>query len=205
VPATVLCPTCRTPVGVPADAGGRRVYCPACRAAFRIGQAAPLPAGPSGSDGDGAAGGPAPRPGWDLLDEAESVLVRMIVGAFHFTLVRVPQFLYQTALSCVPWAFKAARVLALLAVWAAVVAGPAAAALAVDSHFDPPPAVAPAIAWCRGHAAACRAVLWGWSTLAAAGSVWGVLYLRRRRTRRAAVPAPAGRDRVADAAPAKEE
>ena len=98
----------------------------------------------------------------NCLDEAETVTHRMIEGIFHFLTQTMPLWAIRQLLELALIAVKAARVAATFAVWLALACWP----LLLLKH-------SPGIV--------CTLLLLSWVALALAGSVWGVLHVRRRR------------------------
>ncbi len=98
------------------------------------------------------------------LVEAEDALHRMTRGVFRFAFGRLPAWAVEALLGTVgPVAVRLARVLAVFALWLAVVFGPAALAAEVGVPFWPGLGVA------------------AWTALALAGSFWGRACLARKR------------------------
>jgi len=103
-----------------------------------------------------------------VLDSIDSMLVRAIHGAFWFPLGFVPRVLQRVF----PTAVKLARVCVLFAVWAALVFWPLAFLDEVSEPF-------------------VGMFLVSWTVLAAAGSVWGILRVRRASSAAARTGKPA--------------
>jgi protein-S-isoprenylcysteine O-methyltransferase Ste14 len=99
------------------------------------------------------------------LADIESMLWRMVRGVFHFTFLRLPEWVYRTLLDVIgPAAIRLVRVIVVFCLWLAVVFGPVALTL----KFEPP-------LWVRVIAAV-------WLVLAIAGSIWGRSRLAKRRS-----------------------
>jgi hypothetical protein len=172
------CPGCGVAVKVPARLAGSEVECPKCGGRFRAGVA-----GDAGVEPPPPA---TPDPPPTILDEVESLLWRMLAGVFRFAFLRLPRLAYDFIMHVSPTFAKVARILLLLAAWAAIAVAPGLAAYdfrEVRDRLAPWGDAAPAIAWCFGHEAGCRVVLAVWSGVALCGSVWGALYVRRKARR----------------------
>jgi thiol:disulfide interchange protein len=95
--------------------------------------------------------------------EIEELLWRMVRGVFHFSFIKVPNWLYRAMLDTVgPAVIRMARVALVFCLWLAVVFSPVTLAIKLDFSAWP-----------------CLVCV-GWMILAIAGSIWGRAYLKRR-------------------------
>lgn len=120
------------------------------------------------------------EPGW--LGFLEDLLVKMIIGVFRFIFVKVPGEVYRAFVRWFPTLVRFAKVVALLGVWLSVTFGPCAVSLQFsgwETSWFPWRIPVPQIY--QDHA-----LIWRWcavfyTVLAICGSIWGALYVRRRR------------------------
>jgi hypothetical protein len=130
---------------------------------------------------------------WRVLDRFEDIEIRMIVGVFRFTFVRVPLFIKDLAVNWFPTLVKFIKVTLLFAFWCLLIVGPVVWLNKdrVGVLFEQP---TPMWTWMEAWSTPLPGIeqirdisTWLWSSVALMGSVWGVLYVRRvRRSRRGA-------------------
>lgn len=178
----LACPSCKNGLGPLESLQGQKVRCRKCQATLRV-------------DGEGRI---TKDHGvlWSVLDKLESLLVKMIRGAFYFTFVRVPRWVYDILVEWFSSVIKAVRVLILAVLWLVIVVIPGLFAFLV--HEGHTASLREAVSsdavwlsaiegWFGSHGVYATVVAYTWSGLALVGSVWGAVHLRRRR-RRAARP-----------------
>jgi hypothetical protein len=166
------CPHCGLTVNVGSKLAGTSVDCPKCGTQFR----APLPASRNSL--------------WNLLDELETLLKRMIAGVFRFAFFRLPRLAYNLVVCISPILAKIVRVLILLAIWVWLAILPGLAGLLFTQALDRLPwwvTPNPVLHWCAVNQTSCRGILLTWSIIAIVGSIWGAVYIRRKIKRRRAV------------------
>lgn len=122
-----------------------------------------------------------------FLEIVEDLLIKMIAGLFRFICVKVPTELYLAVLRWFPTLVRMLRICLLLAFWLVAAFGPCIVTLQFSGrafetwrHIPVPPIY-------ETHSEIWQAVVGSYTVLALTGSLWGVLYVRRRRkTARAA-------------------
>lgn len=174
--STKHCPKCGADLDPAAYASGQPFSCARCGARVqrnpRGGHAFVEPSTDT-AEGDGELS-------W--LGFLEDLLIKMIIGVFRFIFVKVPGELYRSLVRWFPTLVRFAKVVALLGVWSSVTFGPCAFSLQFsgwETSWFPWRIPVPQIY--RDHAQ-----LWNWcagcyTALAVCGSIWGALYVRRRR------------------------
>lgn len=174
--ATKRCPRCQAPLDAAAYAEGRPFTCSGCGAKVqrrpKVGERpVDLGAMPVGEGSDGG-----------FLDELQELLIKMILGIFQFILLRLPQAIYRALVRWFPTVVKVAKILVLAAVWLLLAAGPLFLIMNIQG---------PLLAWRSfelplpdfyvRHADAWNYAVIGYTLLALYASIWGALYVRRRR------------------------
>ena len=174
--AAKQCPKCGADLDLAAYASGQPFSCARCGARMqrnpRGGHAAVVSPTVS-ADCDG-------ETGW--LGLLEDLLVKMIVGVFRFIFVKVPGEVCRALVRWFPTLVRFAKVIGLLGVWLSVTFGLCAVSLQFsgwETSWFPWRTPVPQIY--QDHAQ-----IWHWcagcyTVLAVCGSIWGALYVRRRR------------------------
>lgn len=128
--------------------------------------------------------------GDDVLDQAESLLRRMIAGVFWFAFARLPLWVYRWLTRLSPLAVKLVRLAVLFAVWIVLVGGPVIVCERSESvRFDYSAFAAKTglpimdYEWLES-VRLYRSLAWAWGIIAMTGSIWGVFYIRRRLRKR---------------------
>lgn len=117
-----------------------------------------------------------------VLELMEDVLVKMIVGLFRFISVKVPTDIYRAVVRWFPTLVRIGKIGALLAFWLMAALGPCLVTLQfAGALFESRPQLLPAPNLYLSHPGIWQAVVCIYTALALSGSVWGVLYVRRRR------------------------
>lgn len=116
-----------------------------------------------------------------VLELIEDVLVKMIVGLFRFISVKVPTEIYRAVVRWFPTLVRVGKIGALLAFWLIAALGPCLVTLQFAGVLFEgwTQLVAPNLY--LSHPGIWQAVACIYTALALSGSVWGVLYVRRRR------------------------
>ena len=120
----------------------------------------------------------------DVLDELESLLIRMLIGTIKFPLVYVPRWIYRALRRLFPTMVRGLRVCFLAAVLFVTAIGPAAFAFFVTSsggQLAVPGLSSSMAAFLEDSPVAFIWCCYAWSILATAGAIWGALYVRRKR------------------------
>ena len=106
---------------------------------------------------------------------------KMLLGIPKFLFVIFPRWLWQWLRETLPTAMQTLRMVTLAVVWTAVAFGPLALSHDPDRLPDP-------IRNALDAAPPAGPLVWGWTLVAVAGSVYGLLYvvLKRRQLRKAA-------------------
>lgn len=116
-----------------------------------------------------------------LLEIVEDLLIKMIAGLFRFIFVKVPTELYRAVLRWFPTLVQMLRIGGLLMFWLAAALGPCVVMLQFSGRaFENWPRI-PVPSMYEMHSEIWQAVVGSYTVLALTGSLWGVLYLRRRR------------------------
>ena len=117
-----------------------------------------------------------------VLELIEDVLVKMIVGLFRFISVKVPTEIYRAVVRWFPTLMRIGKIVALLAFWLTAALGPCLVTLQfAGALFESRPQLLPAPSLYLFHPGIWQVVVGIYTALALSGSVWGVLYVRRRR------------------------
>jgi hypothetical protein len=169
---SLACPACKQ-TALHESEPERLLACPACQTEFRPYTEAPV-----------AALVPAPDlPVTDVavtesiigfLDRVETAGKRMIVGTAHFLAFRMPHWLARQLFNLGRIAVKALRVAAVFGLWFCLTLLPVALLVA---------------GWLPGGWPVTLLAV-AWSALALSGSVWGLIYVRRRVSLREGFASP---------------
>ena len=183
--STKVCPKCQVPLPAELTSSGRPFTCFHCGAQLlkksRGSEAhvdATYDTGSVESDG--------------VLAFLEDLLVRMIVGVFRFIFVKLPSELYRALRRWFPTLMRVVKILILLVAWLTLVFGPLFGSLhrAGSAKMWLPYEITVPAFYLR-HAQLLDALVLGYSAIAVVGSIWGAVYMRRRRKGLLSTQAPA--------------
>lgn len=119
----------------------------------------------------------------DVLDEVESLLIRMLIGTIRFPFIWLPRNIYKLCKSLFPTAVRVFRICGLAALLAGIILFPGLYAIffhqtnACLADRVPTELLQMSI----DQSTLTRLVCGTWSILAFTGAVWGAIYIRRKR------------------------
>lgn len=131
---------------------------------------------------------------WYLLDKLEDVEIRMIYGIFRFIFIRVPCFIRDIILEWFPTLLKFLKVTVLFLIWCLIILSP----IVLFSYNSYEKKIHHGSDYTSSFQDILYFIInleflktssqfsenymiWIWSILGVMGSVWGILYIRRKK------------------------